>query len=140
MRNKSKFTISDTKKVLKLRVFGKTLEDLFISSFKGLTHLLYQDYKSAKVASVSIIIKISSVDVNSLLVDFLSEVLYQSELETVIFFNIKIKKFSNLSLVAELSGRRVSKFDRKIKMVNYRDVSVLKGPEDFWQAEIIFDI
>jgi len=140
MKSKSKFTILDTKKVLKLRVFGKTLEDLFTASFKGLANLLYQDYKSVKTENISINIKISSIDVNSLLVDFLSEVLYQSELETIIFFKVKIKKFSNSSLEAELSGRLVNKFDRKIKMVNYRGVSVLKGPEDFWQAEIIFDL
>lgn len=125
---------------VKIKVTAGTLEDLFEQALQGLAYLLYRNYLSATVAQVTVPVKVSSIDINSLLVDFLSEVLYQSETHQAVFFRFKLKKFSNSELEAELLGRPVSKFDRNIKAVTYHGVSILRNPEGLWETEVIFDV
>lgn len=125
---------------IKLKVVGTGLEELFLQALEGLAHLLYHNYNVSGVSQTKVPIRVSSIDVNSLLVDFLSEVLYQSDIHQSVFFRAKIKKFTNCELEAELSGRPIHQFDRHIKAVTYQDVRILKDPEGLWQTEIIFDV
>lgn len=138
-RVKNKFVVLDHTPDVKIKVVGETLEDLFLKAGEGLAHLLYRNYASSSIAQSIISIKVSSVDVNSLLVDFLSEILYQSEIHKLVFFKIKMKHFTNSNLQANLSGRQVHEFDRNIKFVTYHGVRILRGSDGLWQTEVIFD-
>lgn len=139
-RSNSKFIVLGEDEDLKLRVIAKTLEDLFIQALQGLAHLLYHNYQGNSIATIKIPIKVSSINVNSLLVDFLSETLYQSEMTRSVFFEVKMRRFTNSKIEAELFGRKINQFERNIKVISYHGVSVLRNSEGFWQAEIVFGL
>ena len=72
---------------VRVQAFGKTKEELFLNAMKGMNAVLKPkilDNKSEKRK-----IKIKSVDLNALLVDFLSEVLYLIQANKEIYSNIK---------------------------------------------------
>jgi len=139
-RIKNKFVVLDHTADVKIKVVAENLETLFLKAQEGLAYLLYRNYEVSSIAQRTIPIKVSSVDVNSLLVDFLSEILYQSEIHRLVFFKTRMKRFTNSSLEAELSGRQIHEFDRIIKAVTYNGVRILRGSDGLWQTEIIFDV
>jgi SHS2 domain-containing protein len=137
---KNKSSILNKTGDIKIKIVSKTLDNLFLRALEGLARSIYRNYKTSKIDQIIIPIKVSSIDINSLLVDFLSEVLYKSEINKAVFPKAKIKKFTNSEIEAELIGEEVHKFDRKIKSVSYKEVSILRGEGGLWQTEITFDI
>ncbi len=83
-------------------------------------------------------ITIKSLNLNTLLVDFLNEILAKSQIEKVIYFVEKIKIAGN-KLQAELSGTKVDKFDEDVKAVTYHEVDIKKEGE-IWKTRLILDI
>jgi len=71
-----KYKILEHPADIKVQAFGKTKEELFVNAIRGMTEVLKSKVQSPK-SKVTRRIKIKSLDLNSLLVDFLSEVLYQ---------------------------------------------------------------
>lgn len=139
-RTKNKFVVLDHTADPKIRVVGETLSDLFSQALEGTASLLYRDYAARGESSVAVAVKVSSIDVNSLLVDFLSEALYQSDLHQSIFPAVKMRRFTNSELEADLLGKNIARFDRNIKAVTYHGVRILRNPDGLWQTDIIFDI
>ncbi len=138
-KTKNKFIVLEHTADLKIRVVGETLSDLFSQALEGMASILYYDYAARGVSPISIAVKISSIDVNSLLVEFLSEALYQSELHQSVFPDVKMKRFTNSELEAELLGKNIIRFDRNIKAVTYQGVRIMRNPDGLWQTDIIFD-
>lgn len=85
---------------VRVQAFGKTCEELFLNAMKGMNAVLKPQIKSPR-SKVKNKIKVKSVDLNALLVDFLSEVLYQIQAKKEIYNNIKFTKFSDTELEAE---------------------------------------
>src|SRR3989344_7068237 len=141
MRNKIKnrFVVINHAADLKIKVTAETLEELFLKALEGMAYLMYRNFEVPVAAQITVPVKVSSLDINSLLTDFLSEVLYQSEAKRAVFFKAKLKRFSNSELEAELAGRAVNKFDRNIKAVTYHNVRILRNPEGLWETEVIFN-
>lgn len=139
-KRKNKFIVVDQAAEVKLRLTGETLEDLFLEALEGLAYLLYEQYQAAAIIQITIPIKVSSLDINSLLVDFLSEVLYQSEIHQAVFFKARLKRFTNSKIEADLLGQQTHQFNRNIKAVTYHGVRILRNEDSLWQTEIIFDI
>lgn len=80
-----------------------------------------------------------SLDINSLLVDFLSEVLYQSQINKAVYHDVNFLKFSDPStgsrqaeLEAEILGDKVKSFDEDIKAVTYHELEIKKKPRWFF--------
>jgi SHS2 domain-containing protein len=86
---------------VKVRAFGKTKEELFLNAMKGMSAVLKVKSKKLKVKRK---ISVKSLDLNALLVDFLSEVLYLSQVNKEIYSNIKFNKFEDKELGGELIG------------------------------------
>lgn len=135
---KNTFLVLDQTDELTIKVVGETLKDLFVQALLGLAHTLHHNYEASGVTQTSVTIKISSIDVNSLMVDFLSEVLYQSELHQAVFFKIKFKRFTNSELEADLFGRPATGFEHTIKAVAYHGVRILRNADGLWQTAISF--
>jgi len=134
-----KFEILEHKADLKIRVFGKTKEELFenamIGMFKGAK---YQKKPKAQISKVKV--KIKSIDLISLLVDFLSEILYLVETKKLVFEKVKFKKFTGKEIEAELIGRPLKRMGVHIKGVTYHDLDIHQEKDGKWQATILFDI
>lgn len=124
---------------LKIKVFGKTQEELFKNAMVGM-------FKSAKyegVAGGKLLtrkIEISSFDLPSLLVDFLNEILYFVEAKKEVYQQVNFKKFSEKEIEAELVGKKLKRMGVHIKGVTYHGLDIHQEKDGTWQATILFDI
>ena len=130
---------------VKVQAFGRTKEELFLNAMKGMNAVLQPQIKSPKPASpagrskVKNKIEVKSVDLNALLVDFLSEVLYLIQTNKEVYDEVKFNKFSDTELDGELSGVKVESFGEDIKAVTYHGLKIEKK-NNYYQATILFDI
>lgn len=133
-----KYEILEHKADLKIKAFGKTKEELFenamLGMFKGAG---YETRLKSKIKNRKIEIK--SADLISLLVDFLSEILYLSETKKEIYHKVAFKKFTDNEIKAILRGKKLERMEVHIKGVTYHDLEI-KQKEGIWQSIILFDI
>jgi SHS2 domain-containing protein len=127
---------------VRLKIFGKTKKELFKNAVLGMAKIL--ESRKQKVESrkqIKTKVNIKSQDINSLLVDFLSEILYQSQINHAVYREIKLSKFSDDELEGEISGFKIEKFDEDIKAVTYHELDIKKNPlSNLFETIIIFDI
>lgn len=126
---------------LRIKVWGKTKEELFKNALRGMTHVQkpesrIKNHKSRIVKTIAI----ESADLTALLIDFLSEALTQSQINRAVFYNVKFLKFSDTSLEAKIEGIEVDEFDEDIKAVTYHEAEVKQNPEGVYETKIVFDI
>ena len=122
---------------LKIRVFGKTKKELFLNAVLAMGESLKPNGKSSIVDRK---IKVKSGNLETLLVDFLSEVLYLVQVNKEIYINVEFNKFSDNEIEAELSGQKVERFGEDIKAVTYHNLDVRQKEDDNWEATILFDV
>ena len=149
-----KFEILDHPAELRLRIYGKTIEELFTNAAEALATIqkkniallqrsLRKCYKEANGK-----IRIQSVDINALLVDFLSEILARSQINKCVYKvgNINHQaKDGAATIEAEIIGYPVEYFDEDIKAITYQDVNINQQPTTnnqqlIWQTDIVLDI
>ena len=82
-----KFEILEHKADLKIRAFGKTKEELFLNMLLGMSESMNPEIEAG--TRVKREIKIESLDLPALLVDFLSEALYQSQTNKEVYNSVK---------------------------------------------------
>jgi SHS2 domain-containing protein len=140
------YEILEHKADLKIRAFGKTKEELFSNMLKGMISGLRPEILNSEAEKRNIEIK--SSDLESLLVDFLSEVLYLTQVNKEIYINIKFKKLTDPStssgqvaeLKGELVGQKVQRFGEDIKAVTYHQLNIHQNENGVWEATVLFDI
>ena len=133
-----KFETLEHKADLKIRVFGKTKEELFLNMLLGMDAGLRSELQTQKTKIRKI--KIKSPDSAALLVDFLSEALYLTQINKEIYDNVKFVKFTDTEIEAELSGQEVERFGEDIKAVTYHGLEIKKTEGGKWEATVLFDI
>jgi SHS2 domain-containing protein len=134
-----KYQILEHKADLKIKVFGKTKEELFENAMIGM--LKAAKYESTKqLTTKQLTTKIKSMDLPSLLVDFLSEVLYLVETKKLVFEKVEFKKFTENEIEAILIGKPLKRMGVHIKGVTYHDLDIHQKKDKTWQATILFDI
>jgi SHS2 domain-containing protein len=132
---------------LKFLARGKTLEECFQNSAKAMfSGMLNLDLISPNIEKR---MKIESPDLETLLHDFLSELLFFFETSQLVFknFNMKIKKkHEKYFLEALVKGekfnpRKHGEIHTEIKAVTYHDLFVKKNEaKGEWSAEVLCDI
>jgi len=145
-----KFQILEHRADLKIRIFGKTKEELFLNAVLAMASGLRPKIKNQKSPKESLRfptgpakikkIKVSSSNLETLLVDFLSEVLYLTQVNKEIYTDVKFKKFSDKEISAEIMGRKVERFGEDIKAVTYHNLDVHQKEDGSWEGTILFDI
>lgn len=140
-----KYEILEHPAELRIRVYGKTLEELFSNAALAMAEILTKESKIKNYESeAKEKIQIQSVDLNSLMVDFLNEILAKSQINKAVY-NVKQIKISPEPveglpyLEAKLIGYPIEKFNEDIKAVTYEDLDI-KKVDDYWQTMIVFDI
>jgi len=132
-----KYETLEHKADLKIRAFGRTKEELFLNMLKGMMEgLRPEGIKKGKKRKV----KISSPDFSALLVDFLSEALYLSQVNKEIYQDIKIKKLTDKKLEGELIGQKFGRIGLDIKAVTYHSLDIHQKKDGTWEATVLFDI
>lgn len=134
---------------LKIRAFGITLEELFRNALKGMfasvkpqsPSITYKDdIPVVKHYTVEHKVVVRSSDQETLLVDFLSECLYISDVHNEAYFDAQFATFSDTELDAVVYGVAITGFEVvEIKAVTYHDLT-LEQIDGLWCATIVFDI
>jgi len=124
---------------LKIRVFGKTKEEVFLNALFGMQDCLRPELKKPEEKTEREI-KIKSPDLSVILVDFLSEILYLSQVNKEIYNDVKFLKFLDTEIEAQLFGKKVERFGEDIKAVTYHQLDVHQREDNIWEATILFDI
>jgi len=132
-----KYQILEHTADLKIKVFGKDKKELFenvlIGMFEG------AEYKGED-KKVKRKIKVSSSDLPSLLVDFLSEVLYLSETNWEVYHKIQFAEFDDKNLKATLIGKKLERIGVQIKGATWHGLDLHQKKDRTWEATILFDI
>jgi SHS2 domain-containing protein len=133
-----KYEILEHKADFKIRVFGKSKEELFSNALSGMVAGLQPEFSNQKTVIRKI--KVSSVDLAALLVDFLSEALYLIQTNKEVYDRIVFARLTDNELATELFGKKIEGFGQDIKAVTHHDLTIDKDKNGVWQAVILFDI
>lgn len=121
---------------MKIQVFGKDLQELFVNAALGMMEYVFGDL-NAKVDKVEHI-KISANDIESLLVEWLSEILYLTVTNKRIYSAFTIDEFSIQKIVATVgSGKAVA--HHEIKGVTFHDLKIMHN-DGVYEVIIVFDV
>jgi SHS2 domain-containing protein len=124
---------------VKIRVHAPTLEALFSETFKALMQVMYGPNRAGGILRE---IRIESSDYESLLADFLSEVLFVSEVESLVFSEADIS-IDSLCLTAELTGESFDPVRHsggsEVKGISYSGLAITHGANGY-MLDIIFDV
>jgi len=122
---------------LKIRAFGKTKEELFESSLFAMTEEMRPEVEEKEIKRE---IKIQSADLSALLVDFLNEALYLSQVNKEAYFKVKFDKFSETEVEAVLFGQKIERFCEDIKAVTHHGLDIRQKKDGTFKATVLFDI
>lgn len=135
-----KYEILEHPAELRFRVYGKTIEELFMNAAEAMAGVLATSDKRQREKTKNEVLKIQSVDLSSLLVDFLSEILAKSQINKCVYLVSDIKiDASRYMLHVSCIGHPVDRFDEDIKAVTYQDLNIQKI-NGVWQTILVFDI
>lgn len=134
-----KYEILEHTADLKIRVFGKNKEEIFSNALLAMAESMKPEIDFSMPTQKKTI-KIKSPDLEALLVDFLSEVLYLTQTNKRAYKEIKFKKFSDTELKAEISGKKVERFGEDIKAVTHHNLEIKQNLDSTWEATVLFDI
>jgi SHS2 domain-containing protein len=117
--------------------FGKTRQEIFENAALGMFSLM------AELKDISpkerLEIKVKAEDPESLLVNWLNELIFNEDAKKMLFKEFKIKKLSDTELVATVSGEKINPdlhlLYRPIKAATYNQLQISKD-----QARIVFDV
>ena len=124
-----------------IKAFGKTINESFENASKAMFDIITDNSKIEDIGEYKI--KIISTDLDQLLVDWLSELLFLNSANDLIFGTFKIKiNTKNNSINADIYGEKFNKLKHKIgveiKAVTYHMLEVNnKYP---YSTQVLFDI
>lgn len=126
---------------IRLHVEADTVEQLFKTALQGMNRILHKQYElELNTHPIPEEIVLSSPDITSLLIDFLSHVLTLSHIHKAIFSQVSLLQIEQNQLHAHLVGAKVSTFMTDIKAVTYHEAHVIKNDEGKYETIIVFDI
>lgn len=134
---------------LKIRAYASSLPELFSNVLLGMfsavrpkAHQITYKGDVAQCPSFTVHrdIMLRAPNKEQLLIDFLSECLYLSDVHNEAYLAASFDDFSEKGLEATIHGIEVVGFDVvEIKAVTYHDL-VIEQKNGTWQATIVFDI
>lgn len=128
---------------IKIQSFGKNLSELFVNSALGMMDFLFGEINFTKTTIVRTdVINIEGEDLESLLVNWLAELLYLSAVHKCFYCKFQIENFSaesnNFQIIARVDAVAAKAKD-DIKAVTYHEVTIQKTIHGF-TAAVVYDI
>src|SRR5579885_1428255 len=126
---------------LKIRVYGQTLEALFRNAVIGMFQSISPKSEGCQVKDDRLVcsqlpvqheIKATGPDPEALLVNFLSQILYVSDVNNEAYLDAMIAEFTDRFVKATVRGVKINGFDVEIKAVTYHDLHI-EQKNGVWQ-------
>jgi len=134
---------------IQVRVYGADLAQFFKNAVIGMFQAIGPQVEGCKKEFGRLIcpelpikreVEIESIDLESLLVDFLSECLYLSDINDEAYIDATIHEVDHNHIKATLHGVKITGFEVvEVKAVTYHNLEI-KKVDGMWQADIVFDI
>lgn len=137
MKNKKGYKLLEHTADLKIQAWGKDLKEAFSNTLKGMFESCQPEIVDKKPHYRSLTIKADNKE--SLLVDFLSQALYFSDVYNECYAKAQFSKLSEKELKAKLFAYKVSHWGKEIKAVTWHDLTI-KKENGLWQIRVLFDI
>ena len=120
-----------------IEVVGSDLETLFITAAQGLFELAFESRDPVIIQQFCV--EISAPDVETLLIDWLNELLYLSDKHNVYISGFYILHLVSTHLSAHVLATRLGSTKQYIKAATFHNIDVLET-EDGFKTEIVFDM
>jgi riboflavin kinase/FMN adenylyltransferase len=120
-----------------LRVWGRELPDLFIGAARGMTSLMAD--LDGLAATEWREVRLEAWDRESLLVDWLNELLFLTETERLLFVDYRIESLTDTALVARVRGAHTPVTKAAVKAATYHDLRLVRDGTG-WSTVITFDV
>ena len=121
-----------------LRVRGRDLAELLVNAARGMSHLLVPDL-NAVPTDVERRIKLDDLDAESLLVEWLSELAYWAEAESLVFREFEMLQATADHLEAVVRGGYAPNLQKHIKAVTYHNLEIIQTKGGL-EATVVFDV
>ena len=142
MTNEKKYKVIDHPSDIGIEAFGKDIKELFENSAFGMMDMMFdlkylhpQEYVLSKQFDV----RVSADNLESLLIAWLSELLYISDANKIQFSVFNINKMTNNELDAKVLGDKILKVNRFIKAATYNQLEI-KKEKGSWKSRVVFDV
>lgn len=130
---------------IKFLAYGDTLEEVFENAALAMFNVIIDTEKVSGETAKEVSLK--SPDLESLLVDWLSELLYLFEVDEIVFWKFRVEEIKEeeewYSIKALASGEgyypESHPFETEIKAVTYNQLKLEKTDEG-WRAQVVVDI
>ena len=122
---------------LALKVHGQSLAEVFINAAYGLFSLMADLENLAP--SVSHEVHLEALDPESLLVDWLNELLYLHEVEEEIYNRFEIEALSSTALSATVWGAKIAASKLTVKAATFHDLEIREKAGGYL-ATVVFDV
>ncbi len=122
---------------LAIEVHGRTLAELFVHAAQGMFSLM-ADLETLK-PTVSHDVLLHSFDLETLLIDWLNELLFLHESEGQLYSHFTIHSLSPTELRATVRGRPAPVTKSSIKAATFHNLSITQVA-DGYVATIVFDV
>lgn len=122
-----------------LSVWGRTLPALFIGAAQGMYSLMGDLDREGLVATEWRTVSLEGLDRESLLVDWLNELLYLAESEDLLLLKFEIDSLTETILEGRVGGVPADETVADIKAATYHQLEV-KEQEGGWSTLITFDV
>ena len=120
-----------------IRVWAEDLAGLLTESARGMYTL--SNAEQGEGAKTKRELSLEAVDAESLLVEFLEELLYLSESEGLIFDQFDILEIKETKLNAMMEGRALRLQEKEIKAVTFHNLAIRESERGL-EVEIVFDV
>ena len=133
---KNRWTELDHTADIAISVTGENLASLFTTAAHALFTLAYEPGHRTKDETYPVIL--TAPDVESLLIDWLNELLYLSEKHDAYFYDFTVRSLTVTTLSIECAARDILETRRGIKAATFHNIAVKETASGF-ETVIVFD-
>ena len=136
-----KFRVLEHTADVGFEAFGRTREEAFVNAARALMHLIVELDSIDPREEVSI--EVRGADPETLLVNWLSEILYLHDAERWLFRDFRIKRLEYDELTAVARGEKLQRPKHHLKLlvkaITYHQLALEESPQG-WRAQVYVDI
>ncbi len=123
---------------LRFKVFGDDLKDIFQNAVLLLALISVAELPLK--LNIKKELTIDALDKESLLVDFLNEILTKMQVNKAVYPEAQIISLNENKISAVIFGAPINRFKEEIKAVTYYRVKINKNKEGLFETDLLFDI
>lgn len=121
-----------------LRCWGQDLRELFTQAAQGMVALLTGSAPSLP-PTLEAQIELSAIDAETLLVSWLSELLYLYERDGTLFTAFELEEIAPTYLRARVRGAPIDQLQQQIKAVTFNELAIRPSARGL-ETVIVFDV